>query len=55
MLTGFNWLVIGVQGSCEHRNESSGYTDGGKYVNQLNNYHFLKKDWLHGYSKHIYS
>jgi hypothetical protein len=33
-----------VAGLCEHGNEPSGFTNGGKFFDQLNNYHFLKKN-----------
>jgi hypothetical protein len=44
--TGLTWLRIGPRaGSCEHSNGSSGTMKGDEYIDQLNKYQVLKKEF----------
>jgi hypothetical protein len=43
MQTGFNWLRIRFSG--KHGNEPSSYMKSEEFLNQLNDYQFLKKDY----------
>jgi hypothetical protein len=47
MWTGFNWLRIGFNDSCEQGNKRSGSIKYDEFLDQLNDYQLLMKDSAH--------
>jgi hypothetical protein len=43
---GFIYLRIGTRGCCEHGAESSGSTEGGKFLDWICDYQYFKRNYV---------